>query len=135
MGRIGPAARLGGLGGTVAKLLVLALLALAALPASAGSPVPEEHARYAVLDHGPHGAEASPARHGHDGDHPPGGHRDTRPALACCVAMHCPMLTGGLPGAPVLPSPPTGPPVAEPAAPRRLVGFSAPPALPPPRAA
>lgn len=120
----------------MASLLVLALLALAALPALAWSPAPGGRAQHAALDHGPHGAGASAARHGHDGDHPPGGHRDTTlPALACCVAMHCPMLTGGLPDAPALPSPPAGPPAAEPVAPRRLVGFSVPPALPPPRAA
>lgn len=133
--RSGPAARLGGLGKTVAGLLVLALLALTALPASAWSPAPEKQTRHAALDQGPHGDGVSPTRHGHDGDHPPGGYRDTHPALACCVAMYCPMLTGDLPGAPALPLPPPGPPIAEPVAPRRLAGFSLPPALPPPRAA
>lgn len=140
MKRIGPTARSGGIGGAVAGLLVLALLALVAVPALAWAPAPREHGRSAVLDHGahdhgPHGTDAAPARHGHGGDHLPRGQRDAHPALACCVTMHCPMLTGDLPGAPVQPSPPIGPPGAEPVAPRRLAGLSVPPALPPPRAA
>lgn len=142
--RIGSTARLGGIGGAVAGLLVLVLLALAALPALARAPAPGDHGRSAALgrgvydhgshDHDSHGADATPARHGHDGEAPAGEHRGTHPTLACCVAMHCPMLTGSLPGAPVQPSPPAGSPPSEAAMPRRLAGLSVSPALPPPRA-
>lgn len=119
----------------VLALLVLASLAPAAIPTLtwAPAPAPAQHVHPVGFDHGPHEVDAAPA--GHEQDHPAGGHRNASPALACCVAMHCPMLTGALPGAPVQPSPPSGSPVSEAVVPRRLAGLSIPPALPPPRAA
>ena len=132
----------------MASLLVLALLALATIPAllpipaiptPAWAPMPEDHGHHAAYDpvsHDPgsRGADVAPVRPGGEG-HPAGGHRGTHPALACCVAMHCPMLTGTLPGAPAQPPPPVEAPAAAPATPHRLAGLSIPPALPPPRAA
>ena len=124
----------------VAVLLALALLALSVGPASAAwPPAAAEHpGEYhdAAAGRGSHGPGAVPTTpdqepprgHHHDdgGDHLP-------PALACCVALHCPMLLADLRPAPAEPLPGAGLRVRAPTAARQPAGLDIRPALPPPR--
>ncbi len=119
----------------VAGLLVLALLALSAAPGMAMAPLDADH--HAAHDCGPPGGDAdstavpAPPDHGQ----PDGGRHDAPPGLACCIALQCPMLLGGLPAATAQPSPSPGPSVRSAFRVRRCVGIDIAPALPPPREA
>ncbi len=116
----------------VAGLLVLALLALSVAPASAWPPVLDysgEH--HAAADCGSSDPGAVPAPPDQE---PQRGHHDhLPPALACCVALHCPMLLADLQPAPAQPMPPTGLRVRAAVAVRQPAGLDIAPALPPPR--
>ena len=128
--------RTGAIGGfrkAVAGLLVLALFALSAAPAMAMAPlVPDHHAAH---DCGLPGGDAdstavpAPPDHGQQD----GGRHDAPPGLACCIALQCPMLLGGLPAAAAQPSPSPGPSVRSAFRVRRCLGIDIAPALPPPR--
>ena len=128
--------RTGAIGGfrkAVAGLLVLAMFALSAAPAMAMAPlVPDHHAAH---DCGLPGDDAhstavpAPPDHGQ----PDGGRHDAPPGLACCIALQCPMLLGGLPAATAQPSPSPGPSVRSAFRVQRRVGIDIAPALPPPR--
>jgi hypothetical protein len=120
----------------VAGLLVFALLALSVAPASAW-PAPaaersgEHHA--AVTDCGSHDAGAVPAAPDQE---PQRGHHDhLPPGLACCLALHCPMLLADLQPAPAAPRPPAGLRVRTVLVIRQPAGLAVAPALPPPRVA
>lgn len=121
----------------LAGLLVAALLAFASAPlADRSPPSPADgQGHHASLGHGDHdrGPDVGPVQG--DGDGLADRHRGTHPAFACCVAMHCPMVTGGLPDAPAQPPPFVGRDIRSPFPARCLAGLSPPPALPPPRAA
>lgn len=119
----------------VAGLLVLAMFALSAAPAMAMAPLDADH--HAAHDCGLPGGDADstavpapPERGQQDG----GGH-DAPPGLACCIALQCPMLLGGLPAAAAQPSPSPGPSVRSEFRVRRHAGIAIAPALPPPREA
>ncbi len=121
----------------VAGLLVLAMFALSAAPAMAMAPlVPDHHAAH---DCGLPGDDARstavPAPPDHGQPDSGGHHHDAPPGLACCMALQCPMLLGGLPAAAAQPSPSPGPSVRSAFRVRRHVGIDIAPALPPPREA
>ena len=117
----------------LASLLVLALLALSAPPASAWPMPATGHGdgHHAAADCGPHDFGAVPAP---PGEGPPCGHHDhAPPALACCAALHCPMLLADLRPAPAPPMLPAGLRVRAAIAVWLSVGIDIAPALPPPR--
>jgi hypothetical protein len=121
----------------VAGLLVLAMFALSAAPAMAMAPlVPDHHAAH---DCGLPGDDARstavPAPPDHGQPDSGGHHHDAPPGLACCMALQCPMLLGGLPAAAAQPSPSPGPSVRSAFRVRRHAGIDIAPALPPPREA
>ena len=126
----------GGLRRVVAALLTFALLSLSSAPASAWpqAPIERSDGRAAAVDCGPHG--------GHDGaapaapeQGPPRGHsgHDSLPALACCVALHCPMPPADLQPAPAESLAPAGLRVRAAVVVRRIAGVEVAPALRPPR--
>jgi hypothetical protein len=117
----------------VAGLLVFALLALSVAPASAWPPPAVEHSgeHHTVADHAPHDPGAIPAPPGQE---LPSGHREHMPpALACCAALHCPMLLADLRPGPPEPLPRAGLLVHATFAVRQPAGLDIAPALPPPR--
>jgi hypothetical protein len=120
----------------VAGLLVLALLALSVAPASAWPAPAADHSgelHAAAADCGSHGHAAVPAPPDQE---PQRGHHDRLPpALACCLALHCPMLLADLRPAPAAPLPPAGLRVRTIVMARRPAGVDIAPALPPPREA
>jgi hypothetical protein len=117
----------------VAGLLVLALLALSVAPASAWPPPVIGHSgeHHAVADCGSHDRGAVAELPGEERRR---GHHEHLPsALACCVALQCPMLLADLQPAPAQPVPPTGLRVRAAVAVRQPAGLDIAPALPPPR--
>ena len=120
----------------VAGLLVLAMLALSAAPAMAMAPLRS-------LTTMPPTTAACPATTRTPPPFPPRpttgnrmrGRHDAPPGLACCIALQCPMLLGGLPAAAAQPSPSPGPSVRSAFRVRRHAGIDIAPALPPPREA
>ena len=121
-----------GMAGLLA-LLLFALLAVSAAPASARPAPPAGHVggHHAAAGCGSHDAEAVPAPLGQE---PRRGHHDRVPtALACCVALHCPMLLADLRPAPAGPLPPAGLRIPAAVARRQPAGLDIAPALPPPR--
>ena len=116
----------------VAGLLVLAMFALSAAPAMAMAPLDADH--HAAHDCGLPGGDADSTAVPAPLDHGQPGH-DAPPGLACCIALQCPMLLGGLPAATAQPSPSPGPSVRSAFRVRRCVGIDIAPALPPPREA
>lgn len=122
----------------MAALLTFALLALSSVPASAWprAPLGQPDGHAAAVDCEPHG--------GHDGAVPappgreparghPGHDHDSLPALACCVALQCPMLLTDPRPAPAEPIPAPGSRVRAAATVRHPAGLDIAPALPPPR--
>ena len=118
----------------VAGLLVLAMLALSVAPASAWPPPVLDRSgghHAAGADCGPSDPGAVPAA---PDEEPRRGHHDQLPpALACCVALHCPMLLADLRPAPAGPLPPAGLRIPAAVARRQPAGLDIAPALPPPR--
>jgi hypothetical protein len=122
----------------IAGLLVLAILALSAVPALAAPTHPAQGSHHHTTEgclpleesSSPAAAPIQP-----DQGRPGGDHHGTTPSLACCLAVQCPMLFGGLPGAPSQPLPHAALLVRDAALVRQSVGIDIAPALPPPRGA
>jgi hypothetical protein len=117
----------------LATLLVLVLLALSAIPAAAW-PVPatgQADRHDAATGCGSHDPGAVPRPPDQE---PSRGHHDhVPPALACCAALHCPMLLADLQPALAALVPSEGLPVRAAVATRQPAGLDIAPTLPPPR--
>ena len=121
-----------GMAGLLALLLVV-FFAVSAVPASARPAPPAGHAgeHHAVAGCGSHDVEAVPAPLKQE---PRRGHHDRVPAaLACCVALHCPMPLADLQPAPAEALAPAGLRVRAAVVARRIAGVEVAPALRPPR--
>ena len=121
-----------GMAGLLA-LLLFVLFAVSAAPASARPAPPASHAgeHHAAAGCGSHDAEAVPAPLEPE---PRRGHHDRVPtALACCVALHCPMPLADLQPAPAEALATAGLRVRAAVAVRRIAGVEVAPALRPPR--
>ena len=121
----------------VASLVVLAMLTLVVGPALAvptlAAPAPDHGHHHEAQDCEP--AAGGPAALPPSPADPATGHHGSLPGLACCIALQCPMLLGGLPMPPPQLLPHGGVIVPREAMVSRPFGIEVPPALRPPRAA